>query len=65
AGEKESGLTIHLVDEAYDHGAVLHQQRVPILPGDTPETLAARVLEQEHRWYARVLDKLIRGEYGG
>ncbi len=63
AGEKESGVTIHLVDEIYDHGRILKQVTVPVLPDDTPETLAARVLEQEHKWYARVLDKLIKGEY--
>jgi phosphoribosylglycinamide formyltransferase-1 len=44
-----SGATVHLVDEVYDRGAVLAQARVPVLPGDTPETLAARVLEAEHR----------------
>jgi phosphoribosylglycinamide formyltransferase 1 len=44
-----SGATVHLVDEVYDRGAVLAQARVPVLPGDTPERLAARVLEAEHR----------------
>lgn len=51
AGEKESGCTVHLVDEEYDHGPVLAQARVPVLPADTPDSLAARVLEQEHRLY--------------
>ena len=45
----ETGVTIHLVDEVYDRGAVLAQSRVPVLKGDTPERLAARVLEAEHR----------------
>jgi phosphoribosylglycinamide formyltransferase 1 len=49
SGARESGATVHLVDEAYDHGATLGQARVPILPGDTPELLAQRVLEVEHR----------------
>jgi phosphoribosylglycinamide formyltransferase-1 len=49
AGEPTSGATVHLVDEVYDRGAVLAQERVPVLPGDTPDTLAARVLEVEHR----------------
>jgi phosphoribosylglycinamide formyltransferase-1 len=49
SGERESGATVHLVDEAYDRGAILAQARVPVLPGDTPERLAARVLEVEHR----------------
>jgi formyltetrahydrofolate-dependent phosphoribosylglycinamide formyltransferase len=49
SGARESGATVHLVDEAYDRGAILGQARVPVLPGDDPETLAARVLEVEHR----------------
>jgi len=49
SGVHETGATVHLVDEAYDHGATLAQARVPVLPGDTPELLAQRVLEVEHR----------------
>src|SRR5712692_9654445 len=49
SGSAVSGATVHLVDEVYDRGAVLAQARVPVLPGDTPGTLAARVLEVEHR----------------
>ena len=49
SGAKESGATVHLVDEVYDRGAVLAQARVSVLPGDDPDTLAARVLEVEHR----------------
>ena len=49
AGDTESGPTVHLVDEEYDRGPVLAQARVPVRAGDTPETLAARVLEAEHR----------------
>ena len=49
AGVAESGASVHLVDEVYDRGDVLAQERVPVLPGDTPETLAARVLAVEHR----------------
>ena len=49
SGARESGATVHLVDEAYDHGATLAQARVPVLPGDTPELLAQRVLQLEHR----------------
>ena len=48
SGATESGATVHLVDEEFDHGAVLAQVRVAVEPGDTPETLAARVLQQEH-----------------
>jgi phosphoribosylglycinamide formyltransferase/phosphoribosylglycinamide formyltransferase-1 len=49
SGATESGCTVHLVDEEYDRGAILGQRRVPVLPGDTPDTLAARVLAEEHR----------------
>jgi phosphoribosylglycinamide formyltransferase 1 len=49
SGVAESGATVHLVDEEYDRGAILAQERVPVEPGDTPERLAARVLAAEHR----------------
>jgi len=49
SGARESGATVHLVDEVYDHGRILAQARVPVLPDDTPQRLAARVLEAEHR----------------
>ena len=49
AGDPESGATVHLVDEEYDRGAPLAQGRVPVRDGDTPDTLAQRVLELEHR----------------
>jgi phosphoribosylglycinamide formyltransferase-1 len=63
AGERESGPTVHIVDEIYDHGCILEQVRVPVLPGDTPEALAARVLVEEHKLYPRVIDNLIKGKY--
>jgi phosphoribosylglycinamide formyltransferase 1 len=47
AGVKQSGCTVHFVDNEYDHGPVILQWRVPVLKNDTPETLAARVFEQE------------------
>ncbi|MEW6413391.1 MAG: phosphoribosylglycinamide formyltransferase [Candidatus Zixiibacteriota bacterium] len=62
-GDKESGVTIHIVDEFYDHGRILEQAKVPVHADDTPDTLAARVLKQEHKLYPRVLDKLIKGKY--
>ena len=49
AGDTRSGATVHLVSEAYDQGPILGQATVPVLPGDTPERLAARVLEVEHQ----------------
>lgn len=47
AGEKESGCTVHYADDTYDTGPIILQRRCPVLPGDTPDTLAARVFEQE------------------
>ncbi len=49
SGARETGVTIHLVDEVYDRGPILAQSRVPVLRDDTPDRLAARVLEAEHR----------------
>ena len=62
AGESESGVTIHIVDEHYDHGPILAQTRVPVLTDDTVDALAARVLEQEHALYADTLQKIATGE---
>lgn len=55
AGDLEAGCSVHIVTEELDGGEVLGQARVPIRPGDTPATLAARVLAEEHRLYPRVL----------
>ncbi|MFZ5980511.1 MAG: phosphoribosylglycinamide formyltransferase [Candidatus Zixiibacteriota bacterium] len=63
AGDTVSGPTVHLVDEIYDNGLILEQVKIPVLPDDTPDTLAARVLAEEHRLYPRVLEKLIKGKY--
>ena len=62
AGERESGATIHLVDEEYDHGRVLAQEKVPVQAGDTPEALQKRVLAAEHRLYAATLARIAAGE---
>jgi phosphoribosylglycinamide formyltransferase-1 len=51
AGDAEAGATVHLVTEELDGGPVILQARVPVLPGDTADTLAARVLAEEHRIY--------------
>jgi phosphoribosylglycinamide formyltransferase-1 len=55
AGEAESGATVHLVDNEYDHGRILEQQRVPVLPGDGPEDLQQRVYAAEMELYPRAL----------
>ena len=62
AGERVSGVTVHVVDEQYDHGPILAQERVPVLPDDTPEELAARVLKVEHKIYPEVVRRIARGE---
>lgn len=55
SGDTETGCTVHLVDSGIDSGAMLAQERVPILPGDTAETLHARIQEREHELYPRVI----------
>ncbi|MFN4057778.1 MAG: phosphoribosylglycinamide formyltransferase [Roseinatronobacter sp.] len=62
AGEAEAGCSVHEVTSALDDGPILGQARVPILPGDTPEHLAARVLPMEHRLYPLVLERVARGD---
>ncbi|MBI2719165.1 MAG: phosphoribosylglycinamide formyltransferase [Rhizobiales bacterium] len=59
-GAKVHGCTVHLVTEGLDEGPVLLRAEVPVLAGDTPETLAARVLKEEHRLYPRALAMLAR-----
>ena len=60
-GVKVSGCTVHLVDEEVDAGPVVVQRVVPIRDDDTPETLSARILEEEHRAYVEALAKMCRG----
>ena len=60
SGAAESGVTVHYVDEQYDRGAIIAQARVPVQPGDTAQTLAARVLEAEHRLLPLVVLELAR-----
>lgn len=62
AGERQTGVTVHLVTEEYDRGPILAQVTVPVEPGDTPDTLAARVLIQEHILYSATLERISTGE---
>jgi phosphoribosylglycinamide formyltransferase-1 len=62
AGDAEAGCSVHVVTGELDAGPVLGQARVPVLAGDTPERLAARVLEMEHRLYPAVLRRFAGGE---
>lgn len=59
AGEKESGITIHLVNERYDEGATLAQFRVAVEPGDTPDSLAAKIHELEYAHFPEVIEREI------
>jgi len=59
AGDAETGITIHRVDDCYDTGEIIAQRRVPVLEGDTAEVLAARVLEQEHVFIVDVLSEIV------
>jgi phosphoribosylglycinamide formyltransferase-1 len=61
AGDRETGVTVHLVDELYDHGAVVAQARVPVLAGDTVESLGARVLAREHGFIVETLSAIASG----
>lgn len=62
AGDTQAGCTVHEVTPILDDGPILGQARVPVLPGDTAETLAARVLAQEHRLYPAVLRRFAAGD---
>jgi len=60
AGVDETGATVHLIDEGVDTGTVLRQERVPVLVGDTAESLHARIKEVEHRILPEVVKELVR-----
>jgi len=62
AGDSMTGCTVHFVDEGMDSGPIIAQAEVPILPGDTPERLHARIQEAEHQLYPEVIGKFTRGE---
>lgn len=62
AGDSEAGCSVHLVTAALDDGPILGQARVAVLPQDTPETLAARILPLEHKLYPAVLRKFVAGD---
>ena len=62
AGVSETGCTVHFVDTGMDTGPIVLQRRVPVLPGDTEETLSARILEQEHLAYPEAVRRVLKGE---
>ena len=59
SGDKESGITIHYVDEHYDNGDVIFQEKCPVLPNDTPEMLAERIHQLEYRHFPHVIDQVV------
>jgi formyltetrahydrofolate-dependent phosphoribosylglycinamide formyltransferase len=61
SGTRVTGVTVHFVDEVYDRGATIAQWPVPVRPGDTVESLAARVLRVEHALYPRAVEAVLRG----
>lgn len=62
-GAKVAGCTVHFVDEAVDHGAIIVQRAVPVLDDDTVESLSARVLEQEHIAYPEAIARVLSGDF--
>lgn len=62
SGEKFSGATIHLVDEIYDNGRILNQMAIEVLPDDTPESLAQKVLSLEHKLYPETIQMIAEGK---
>jgi phosphoribosylglycinamide formyltransferase-1 len=62
-GVKVAGCTVHFVDEAVDHGVIVLQRTVQVLDDDTPDTLAARILVEEHRAYPEAIARVVSGEY--
>ena len=61
AGERESGCTVHFVDPEYDHGPILAQRTVPVMPDDTPDTLADRVQTTERELYPEAISWIAQG----
>ncbi len=62
-GVRVTGCTVHFVDEQLDHGVIIEQAVVPVLPGDNPDTLAARILAEEHRLYPQAVARILSGQY--
>lgn len=63
-GARVSGCTVHFVDEAVDHGVIILQKTVAVLDEDTPDSLALRILEQEHAAYPEAVARVVSGRYG-
>ncbi len=62
AGDKDTGVTIHIVDKEYDNGPILAQKTMPVAPNDTPESLAERLIVVEHQFLVETIHRIIIGE---
>lgn len=62
SGDSKSGITIHLVDELYDHGDPVFKAEIPVMQGETPDGLALRIHELEHRYFPVVIEKFVLGQ---
>jgi phosphoribosylglycinamide formyltransferase-1 len=62
SGKKQSGATVHVVDDVYDHGAIVLQKTIDVVPGETPETLAKKVLAIEHNLYPEAIRLFAEGK---
>jgi phosphoribosylglycinamide formyltransferase-1 len=59
AKERESGITIHFVNEVYDDGEIIFQEKVAVLPTDQPQDVAAKIHELEYKYFPKVIDQLL------
>lgn len=64
AGDSVAGCTVHFVDDGMDTGTILGQAEVPVVAGDTPESLHARIQSAEHQLYPEIVGRFVRGEVG-
>ena len=62
SGDKESGITIHYLNEHYDEGEIILQKKCEVLKTDTPETLAQKVQRLEHEWYPKTIEQLLKNK---
>jgi phosphoribosylglycinamide formyltransferase-1 len=62
AGEKETGISIHYVNEVYDDGEIIFQEKFDILPDDTPDSIAERIHVLEHKHYPEVIERILKSD---
>lgn len=63
AGESETGITVHFVNKEYDKGRIISQIRCPVIPNESPNVIAAKVLKVEHLYYPQIIDQLLENKY--